>query len=249
MTTVASHNILRSLGRAEARVALHAVLDHEPDLVGLQEWGPKRIGLLRETGPVGLLPWGPGFRARGEVGYHWSTALLGGCAIGVRADRYDVVGTHSVLLDWPGFADKPGRPLRLEPARIAALGVYRDRRTGSEVALVDYHLAPGVEVGGGYREDRPRLVLRHQEEVRRISAIVDAQQRLGRTVFAVGDANYHGLKLDSLTSAWTGYEQLPGTLVDGRTIDDVFALTAPTEVEVVSTPSDHKAVIARFDEP
>ena len=46
---VATANVLRTLGDGDAAAALGAVLDHGPDLVGLQEWGPRRRRLLRGT--------------------------------------------------------------------------------------------------------------------------------------------------------------------------------------------------------
>src|ERR1700712_2000622 len=91
-TTVATANVLYTLGPDEARTALADVLAVGPDLVGLQEWYPSRVGLLRETGRVGLVPsirvqFGRRDGSRSDD-YLWNLPLLGGCAVGARADRF-----------------------------------------------------------------------------------------------------------------------------------------------------------------
>ncbi len=48
------------------------------------------------------------------------------------------------------------------------IGVFRDREKDRTVAMMSYHLAPGVESGAEYRADRPRLRSRHESEVRRL---------------------------------------------------------------------------------
>ena len=63
--------------------------------------------------------------------------------------------------------------------------------------------------------------------------------------FALGDSNFHGLRLPPLTSAWHGRKDGPGTLGSQRKIDDVFGPGPATAVTLVSTASDHKAVLAR----
>lgn len=246
---MATANVLRDLKSGDARAALDGILEHQPDLIGLQEWGPKRIGLLRAHGRVALLP-DLGFRlgrlrSLGSPGdYLWATALLGGCAVGVRAERYDVLGFRYLLLSLPGHADKPDRPLGLEPPRLAATARLRDRITGHTVVFVDYHLVPGVQWEGDFRTDRPRLVARHQAEARRLEVLIAREQAQGQVVHAVGDANFSELRLAGLTSAWDGYEDFPATLDDGRTVDDVFGPGRPVDVQLLHNPSDHRAVIA-----
>jgi len=240
-TVVATANVLRSLRTDQARACLHAVLDGAPDLVGLQEWGVSRLRLLRRTGAVRLLP-GPGPR-RSDGVYHWALPLLGDCAVGARADRYDVLGCGVHVLSRPGRADKPDRWLGLEPPRLATVGTYRDRHSGRVVSLVCYHLVPGVQARGRYRSDRPRLVARHRAEVRRLQQVVDEELDRGRDVYAVGDSNLDGLRLAGLTSAWEGREDLPGTFGAHRKIDDVHGRGAAASVTLLPTPSDHRAVL------
>jgi len=241
-TVVATANVLRDLGAGQAREALAGVLAHEPDLVGLQEWGPKRFGLLREHGSVGLLP-GACLRV-GSGPYAWTTPLLGGCTVGIRTARYAVLGVRPVVLNWPGRADKPDRPLRLEPPRIAVQATVRDHQSGAVVVLLNYHLVPGVQWGGLYHHERPRLVARHRAEVRRLEAVVAAEHARGHIVHACGDANLQGLRLAGLTSAWEGREDAPATLDDGRRVDDVFGPGPATTVVQLANPSDHRAVVA-----
>lgn len=125
-TTVATANILYTLGLGEARTGLTDVLALEPDLVGLEEWYPPRFGLLRETARVGLVR-GSGIRL-GHVGMvavctsrttrAWR--LCRRCARGpLRAARM----SHW-LLSGPGRADRKDKFLGLEPPRFATVGVY-----------------------------------------------------------------------------------------------------------------------------
>src|SRR4051794_14211213 len=222
-TTVATANVLYTLGPVDARTALGDVLAAEPDLVGLQEWYPTRLRLLQETGRVGLLP-GPLFPPRGGGGrgsYLWLLPLLGGCVVGARADRFELRSSRAVPLSAPGRADREDRFLGLEPPRLATVGIYRDRQLPRTVALVSYHLVSGVQARGSYRSDRPQLVERHRREVRRLTQLVARLLAAGHVVHAVGDSNFDGLRLPGLTSAWDGRELEPGTLGRHRKIDDV----------------------------
>jgi hypothetical protein len=224
------------------------VLDHRPDLVGLQEWHPTRLGLLLETGPVRPVP-SVGRRRRAATGggYVWHLPLVGGCAVGARADRFELLGCRGRWLSAPGRAEREDHPLGLEPPRPATVAVYRDRHLGRTVALVDYHLAPGVQARGAYRTDRPRLVARHQQEVRRLGALVARLLDAGHLVHAVGDSNFDGLRLPRLTSAWEGREDAPGTLGPRRHVDDVHGPGRALEVTAITTASDHRALVVRRD--
>jgi hypothetical protein len=247
-TTVATANILYTLGRDDARAALAEVLALEPDLVGLQEWRPSRTSLLRETGRVALVPGGvvaPGRRTGGSGPYVWSLGVLGGCAVGARADRFELLSARAVLLSAPGRADREDRFLGIEPPRLAAVGVYRDRSRDRTVALVGYHLVSGVQAHGRYRADRPRLVERHRSEVRRLGRLVARLLAAGHEVHAVGDSNFDGLRLPGLTSAWEGREDAPGTLGPVRHVDDVHGPGPARTVTLVDTASDHRAVVVR----
>ena len=245
-TLVGSANVLCSLGRAPARAALRAVLEHRPDLVGLQEWRLSRAAVLRETGTVEirmtrravvtLAPTNP------SAGYHWLMSW-GDCPVGVRADRFEVVGCRTRVLGWLGPADPGSRPMSVAPPRVATVALLRDRFRDPLVALVNFHLVPGVQAGGRYRDDRPLLAARHRAEVRRVERLVEEQAALGHVVYAVGDSNYDGLRLPGLTSAWQGHEGDAGTL-GSRKVDDVHGPGPATRVTLVSTASDHKAVLA-----
>jgi len=245
-TVVASANILFKLGRHDARAALTQVLEREPDLVGLQEWYVARLRLLRESGDVRVVPgWRTGrLGAAREPAYQWVSAVADGNVVGARADRFEPVSSRVVFLSCVGRSDRPDRFLRTEPPREVTVGVFRDRLRGRTVALMSYHLVPGVQVGSEYRPDRPRLVRRHRSEVRRLERVIAEHQRAGQVVYAVGDSNFDGLRLAGLTSAWEGREDHPGTIGKGtRKLDDLHGPGLAGEVTLVTTPSDHRAVV------
>jgi hypothetical protein len=256
-TVVATANVLRSLRSPDAQAALDGVLEVEPDLVGLQEWEFYRVGQLRRSGSVAVNPLS-GLRlrrrrrdARSTAGpsYVWNMAFLGGCAVGARADRYDLLWSGVRLLSRPGRADRPDRPFGLEPPRFANSAVYRDRRRDRRVALISYHLAAGVQHAGRYRDDRPRLSARHRGEIAALGRVIDRHLTAGHVVYAVGDSNFDGLRLTPLVSAWDGRDDHPGTHGSSRKIDDVHAASAATDVRLLSNASDHRAVIVtRIDD-
>lgn len=247
-TDVATANVRSSLRATEARAALALVLAQDPDLVGLQEWSLRRLPLLRETGRCVTVPGLPRrVRPGGPPadGYLWCAPLVGGCAVGARAARYDLLGVRLHALSRPGPADRqPGRRT-LEPGRTATVAHYRDRLGDRTVALVDFHLVSGVEAGGRYRADRPLLVARHRHEVRALERLVGEQLARGYAVHATGDANRDGLHLPGLTSAWAGRPTEPGTLGPRRRVDDVHGPGPATAVLRVPTASDHVAIVVR----
>ena len=241
-TVVASANILYKLDSDAASTALGQVLDAKPDLVGLQEWYVSRLVLLRQFGDVRVVPgWRTGV---GDPAYHWVSAVAGGNVVGARADRFEPVSARVAFLSCIGRSDLPDRFLRLEPPREVTVGVFRDREHDRTVAIMSYHLVPGVQAGSDYRPDRPRLVRRHESEVRRLERLIAEHQRAGHVVYAVGDANFDGLRLAGLTSAWEGRESHPGTIgKDTRKVDDVHGPGPASEVTLLTTPSDHRAVV------
>ena len=251
-TTVATANVLCDLSLPEARRALDLVLEQSPDLVGLQEWSVQRAGLLRERGGVGFVaplarqlpPRLPPLGSAGS-GYLWSAPLVGGCVVGARADRFQPVEARSRLVSLVGRAEHPGRRWGIEPPRLMTVTVYRDLRVGRTVSVICFHLTPGVQARGRYREDRPALVARHRQEVRRLQQVVDEQLACGRMVFALGDSNFDGLRLVGLESAWQGREDEPGTLGPRRKVDDVHGRGPAESVVTLRTPSDHLAVVVR----
>jgi len=242
---VVTANILCTLGTADARACLQAVLAAAPDLVGLQEWGASRYRLLRETGEVGPVPQKGDDGKAPRAGYLWNAPLVGGCVVGARADRFTLLECRPRLLSPVQHADRPDRWLGVEPPRVATVALYRDLTTDRTVCLVDYHLTPGVQVKGRYRRERPILAERHHREVRALEGIISGQLARGHLVFAVGDSNFDGLRLAGLTSAWEGREGEPGTLGPRRKVDDVHGPGPAASVTLLSNASDHKAVLAR----
>jgi len=81
-----------------------------------------------------------------------------------------------------------------------------------------------------------------------VERLVAEQQRLGRAVHAGGDSNLHGFRLAGLTSAWDGadLQGLGGTL-GRRRVDDVHGPGPAREVRLVTTASDHRALVVRRD--
>lgn len=248
-TVVATCNVLCTLGHEDAGSVLGAVLEQGPDLVGLQEWRVSRHRLLRETGSVRVLPPQGSLagspRDPGSTGYVWVSPLLGGCPVGARADRFELLGCRSRVLGRAGRSDRGAGPVPVVLPRTATVAVFRDRRAGRVVGLVNYHLTPGVQSRGRYRTDRPLLSARHRAEVVRLGRVVEELLALGHAVYAVGDSNFDGLRLDGLTSAWAGREHGPGTLGSRRKIDDVHGPGVPVSLRLVATASDHQAVVAR----
>jgi hypothetical protein len=251
-TVVATANVLCDLPLPAAGRTLELVLEHSPDLVGLQEWSVRRAGLLRASGRVGLvaplageLPRRLPRRGSARPQYRWSAPLVGGCAVGARADRYELLEATSRPVSLVGRGENPERWWGVEPPRLMTVAVYRDLRLEGTVSVVDFHLTPGVQARGQYREDRPRLAARHRQEIRRVQQAVDEQLALGRTVFALGDSNFDGLRLARLESAWQGREDEPGTHGRRRKIDDVHGPGPADAVTTLRTPSDHKAVLVR----
>jgi endonuclease/exonuclease/phosphatase family metal-dependent hydrolase len=227
-TDVATANVLCSLGRPDAAAALRGVLDLAPDIVGLQEWGPSRRRLLDDPR------------------YAWTRQVYGDCVVGARLDRYDLVGWRSRALGWFARSDRGARPVPVLPPRVATVAVLHDRRLDRRVAVVCYHLVPGVQSHGRYRDDRPLLVARHRSEVRRLGRLVAERLALGDVVHAMGDSNLDGLRLPGLMSAWEGREDDPrGTLGSSRKIDDVLGPGPATALTLLRSASDHAAVVVR----
>jgi endonuclease/exonuclease/phosphatase family metal-dependent hydrolase len=248
MTTVATANILYKLGWRDARTALRQMLEEEPDLIGLQEWYPTRIGMLRETGTVRTVPGVDlpfSLLRRRAPKMHWVSSLACGNVVGARADRFDLTQARAVVLSGIGRSDRPDRFLSTEPPRLVTIGVFADRQIDLTIAIMSYHLAPGVERNAQYIEDRPLLKARHLQEVGRLEKLIAEYQRAGHVVYAVGDSNFDSLRLAGLTSAWEGRGDAPGTIGSRtRKLDDVHGPGPATAVKLVETPSDHRAVVA-----
>ena len=246
-TTVASANILYKLRPADACTALEQVLDVEPDLVGLQEWYVSRLRLLRRYGDVTVVPTlGTQLLGRPrDPAYHWVSAVAGGNVVGARAERFDPVSSRVVFVSGFGRSDRPDRAFGIEPPRVVTVGVFRDRLQERTVAMMSYHLTPGVEEDAAYIPVRPRLEARHRRDVRRLENVIAEHQAAGHVVYAVGDSNFDSLRLAGLTSSWEGREHRPGTIGTGtRKLDDVHGPGPASRVTLLTTPSDHKALVA-----
>jgi hypothetical protein len=246
-TAVASANILYKLGPHDAYAALAQVLADAPDLVGLQEWYVSRLALLRQFGDVTVVPaLGTQFLRRPrDPAYHWVSAVAGGNVVGARAERFDLVSSRVAFVSGFGRSDRPDRTFGIEPPRVVTIGVFRDREVDRTVAMMSYHLTPGVEVDAAYHPDRPRLQARHRSDVERLEKLIAEHQQDGHVVYAVGDSNFDSLRLAGLTSSWEGREHDPGTIGSGtRKLDDVQGPGPASRVTLLTTPSDHKAVVA-----
>lgn len=229
-TLVATANVLRTLDHGDAGRALGDVLAHRPDLVALQEWGPRRRRLLRA-----------------DQAYRWISPLYGENALGLRRDRYDLRGWRHVPVGWLGWADPGARSTPLLPPRTVLLVRLHDRVARQDVSAVVYHLVPGVQRAGALREDRPRLVARHGAEVRRLSALVQRELARDVVVLAAGDGNLDGLAIPGLVSAWEGRRDDPRGTFGRRKIDDVLGLSPAEDVELLTSGSDHAALLVRRD--
>lgn len=246
-TVVASANILYKLPAPRARDALVQVLDSSPDLVGLQEWYVSRLRLLRQFGDVRVVPpFGTQLLRRPRSPeFHWIASAAAGNVVGARADRFTPISSRVVFLSRIGRSDRPDRFLHTEPPRVVTIGVFQDRAVDRSVAMMSYHLAPGVEVDAAYHPERPLLRRRHEAEVRRLEHLIAEHHRAGHVVYAVGDSNFDSLRLAGLTSAWEGREHSPGTIGGGtRKLDDVHGPGRASRVTLLATPSDHMAVVA-----
>jgi hypothetical protein len=247
---VATANILRDLSRSEAGDVLDAVLDEQPDLVALQEWDLPRLPTLRARGSLRLVP-GPAWRlkaARPNPAYQWAATLVGGTAVGARTERFDLLEARAILLSGIGRTDSPHRRFGLEPPRVATLGRFRDSESGGTVSMIGYHLVPGVEADGRYREDRPRISDRHRREISRLQREIRLLRDQGDTVYAAGDSNFDGFRLEGLVSLWETRPGDPGTHGPRRKIDDVLSVEPATSVRLLTNASDHKAVLVTWGE-
>jgi hypothetical protein len=206
-----------------------------------------RLRLLRQFGDVRVVP-ALGtqlLRRPKDPAYHWIASAAAGNVVGARADRFEPVSSRVVFVSRIGRSDRPDRFLHTEPPRVVTIGVFRDLTADRTVAMMSYHLAPGVELDAAYIPERPLLRSRHEAEVRRLEQLIAEHREAGHVVYAVGDSNFDGLRLAGLTSAWEGRERRPGTIGSGtRKLDDVHGPGRASRVTLLTTPSDHKAVVA-----
>lgn len=229
MIRAATMNMQSAVPRDKVAHDLAKLALTNPHIIGLQEWRRTRDSLLR-----GL--------ARSTRYRHVRTPLAGGTVVVFDTGRYRLRGSRSKLLTGPTLTPPtPGRR-RLLGANHATVAILEDRTTGARLAVISFHLTAHVQAGDRYRRDQSARVRRHRREVARLERFVARQQRKGRDVYAMGDTNYHGLRLRGLTSAWSGHAR-PGTH-GRRTIDEVYGPGRTDNVRTLPTASDHHAVIA-----
>ena len=240
-----------------ADAVLRRLLDRDPDIVALQEWPGGRNPLLRETGLFLRLPRTRRLARRGpwrpRPGFVWTRPIVGPAGpVGLRADRYELLGCRAeTLTGRRRIHPTPRHPRATVPANRATVVVARDHDRDEDVVVVGYHLWAGVQVGDHYSA-RPRDRARvdgHRDQVAALGRLVRDHLDRGRTVYALGDSNFDGLRLPGVVSAWDGREHEPrGTHREGRRkIDDVFGPGPAQRVELVDHPEpaiDHQGVLA-----
>lgn len=238
-TTVASVNMRFTLPDRAAEAGLRRVLAERPDLVALQEWGVSRDDILRRIAAEGQYRWTRPTSPNGDpiMPVMW------------RDDRYVLRSARAIRLARREFVGHlVGRKSRL-PASWASEVIFDDLASahpdGEQTVLLDFHFTAEVQKGAGYRRDPAhRLrVRRHKRERRRLGKRARWHKRRGRTVYAAGDSNFHGLRLRGFVSCWTGRK---GGTLGNRAVDVVFAATKPHKLWPVQTPSDHDALIVTY---
>lgn len=229
---VAYHNIFVGLNRFEAREALESVLEANPDLVGLGEWGPNRMGILAR-----------------EDEYEWVKPGASYPPIGAKKSRYRKVSSRGVTLAEGRPVDKkPGKPSRgFLPDNHATVVVWEEIETGHIVTTVCFHLPSGTEAHGAWRRLAGSLTRRARmarEAKRKLRKIARNQWSRGRRVYIMGDTNFDQMKLLPLISCWKG--RTARSTHGSRTIDEIYAQRRATRAITLRTHSDHKAVIASY---
>lgn len=233
-TTVATCNLKFTLSGAAFEKGLREALTARPDLVALQEAGPNRDGLIEKVAH--------------DLGYAWARAKGGGVVMW-RAKRYRLRARKPIVLARSELVGHlPGRKDRL-PASICTEVTLDDLESndpdGKVVVVEDYHLTAEVQYGSDYRKDwKHRLrVMRHKREKRRLGRRSRMHQRQGRDVYPAGDGNFDGMQLGKFVNCWTGR---PGGDLRGRAVSIIFAARKPSKLWTITTPSDHKTVVATY---
>jgi hypothetical protein len=218
------------------------VLDHPGvNIAGLQEWGNNRNDILRATGSLRRFPPLSRWRTKREPAPHsdkwtWARPLIGGGPVGARVDHLQLRTCRAVLLSGPTLVETSGRhPRGLKPANFATLGVFTDPVTGQTVDVISYHFVSSRNLG-------PKRAALGVKQERALRKLVTQRRVLGHLVYALGDSNNPDFTIPGMLSAWTGYPDTGGSH-GTRRIDDVFGEVKPV-TELVTTLSDHKAVIA-----
>jgi len=265
VTRVASVNMKTTVPGPEAEAGLRSVLELDPEIVALQEWGgARRYAILNKLGRFSiypqsrsLLPLLPTYRP-GE-GYLWTRPVGGGGVIGFAATRFEIRWVNTRILVGPGRVDVvPGYRTNLGPSLVNVTIAY-DNLIRDEVVVIDYHLTTHVQASGSYRPEVPKRVARHQAEVAKLQTIAAGHVRAGRRVYVIGDSNYHGLQLDGLVSCWDGVPRVAGGTHGPRRIDIIHSQHAPGGgdgdgivaplVAIAGTASDHRHPVFDYVDP
>lgn len=220
--TVATANMLKTLGEKPARQAAEMVLGHRPHFGGLQEWLAERDPILRDLGTLIRFP---AVRAKQQPtrGY-----------VFVRPFRDAPVGFYNARV----FGLERLRTLTLAPGprptrATEMLLQHRSARTTVPVLLI--HLLA--------HHDQPAY--KKAWECGRAAAMDWAESWHGTDTFVLGDTNKHLMDLPPLKSCWDGNFPLP-TGPGGGTIDTIYARRRAAQPITVHTASDHHAVVATY---
>lgn len=229
-TRVITANVpLRNLDADEERHALDAILAHRPHYAGLQEWGSDKL-----------------LKAAAKRGYGYARGK-GGAPVLFNLDRTGLIHVGAYRLARREFVGHlAARKSRLGKS-ILTEAVFEDDQLG-EVVLLNGHFTAEVQSGGTYRRDLAhRLrVRRHKRERRRTSRRARWHRRKGRRAFVTVDGNFDRLSMKGLTSCWEGRK--PEGTLGGRTVDVVFTDRRAQAVNTFRTGSDHRAVVATYEE-
>lgn len=230
MTVVATANVRDTLDLDRAELALSLVLEHDPDVLALEEWPKGRDHLVK------------------QAGLGQARAPEGGGPVTWRKGRYSLVSCKGRTLARRELVGHLiGRKSRL-PTSIANVTRLHDELTGRDDVVIAFHLTAEIQYAGRYRTDAAHWlrVRRHKRECRRLRRIIRRQfAKVDGNVYALGDTNFDGMELSPLTSCWKGHK---GGSLGGRAVDIVFASRPADRVETQPTPSDHDAVIVTYKE-
>lgn len=217
---LASHNIKVDLPDHSAAAAVRLVLQRNPDVIGLQEWGRSRRSVLAKFGTVVIFPRLRRLWSRyPDAGYVFCYPL-GGQPIGVDASRWEVLTVRRILLS----AKRPG-----VRAAYGTELTARPRDGGKTIPVLNLHLLAHLD-----REQN------HDAWLDGIAAVrqwVDSWTGFDR--YVMGDFNHAAVPLDGLRSCCS---DKPVPTFKGRPIDHIYGPRGLT-AETVHTSSDHNALV------
>jgi hypothetical protein len=228
---VATANVKVTLSPTLAGECLDEVLATAPQIVGLQEWSEARRSTLRKRGRVVRLPRLARLARRGTPteGYVFGYPLTGGQPVGVDAAWGEILTLRAVEL----ASRAPG--IR---ATLGTEALIRERETGRTFPVLSTHLMA--------HHDRPANRDAWQEGRTKARKWAQAWLEQGYSPFVLGDMNKHLMDLPPLVSCWDGNPRK--ATFGARTIDVIFGAAAAASVKTIQTASDHKAVVAEYDD-